>query len=49
MRRLAKAPPTPFIDGRKSVASRAHTNMRAKPEGAEILKSGKLPLCATGS
>ena len=49
MRRLAQAPPTPFIDGRKSVASRAHTNMRAKPEGAEILGSGKLPLCATGS
>ncbi len=49
VRRLAKAPPTPFIDGRKSVASRAHTNMRAKPEGAEILRSGKLPLCATGS
>jgi hypothetical protein len=43
MRRLAKAPPTPFIDGRKSVASRAHTNMRAKPEGAEILRSGKQP------
>ena len=39
---------TPFIDGRKSVASRAHTNMHAKPEGAEILRSGKLPLCATG-
>ena len=30
----------PFIDGRKSVASRAHTNMHAKPEGAEILRSG---------
>ena len=33
----------PFIDGRKSVASRAHTNMRAKPEEADILTSGKLP------
>ena len=43
MRRLAQAPPTPFIDGRESVASRAHTNMRAKPEGAEILRYGKLP------
>ena len=31
----------PFIDGRESVASLAHTNMRAKPEGAEILRSGK--------
>ncbi len=30
----------PFIDGRKSVASLAHTNMRAKPEGAEIPRSG---------
>jgi len=39
----------PFIDGRESVASLANTNMRAKPEGAEILRSGKLPLCATGS
>ena len=29
MRRLAQAPPTPFIDGRKSVASRAHANMHA--------------------
>ena len=36
----------PFIDGRESVASLAHTNMRANPEGAEILRSGKLPLCA---
>jgi hypothetical protein len=43
MRRLAKAPPARFIDGRESVASRAHTNMRAKPEGAEILRYGKLP------
>ncbi len=43
MRRFAQAPPTPFIDGRKPVASRAHTNMRAKLEGAEILRSGKLP------
>jgi len=33
----------PFIDGRKSVASLAHTNMRANPEGAEILRSGKQP------
>jgi len=41
MCRLAKAPPAPFIDGRKSVASRAHTNMRATTEGAEILRSGK--------
>jgi hypothetical protein len=41
--RLAQAPPTPFIDGRKSVASRAHTNMRATTEGAEILRYGKLP------
>ena len=38
----------PLLDGRKSVASRpksvasrAHTNTRAKPEGAEILRSGK--------
>ena len=38
--RLAQAPPTPFIDGRKSVASRAHTNMRATTEGAEIPRSG---------
>ena len=38
----------PFIDGRKSVASRAHTNMHAKPEGAEILRSGNsLPRRAT--
>jgi hypothetical protein len=29
VRRLAQAPPAPFIDGRKSVPSRAHTNMRA--------------------
>jgi hypothetical protein len=45
MRRLAQAPLTPFIDGRKSVASRsrAHTNMRANPEGAEILRSDKQP------
>jgi len=98
VRRLAQAPPAPFIDGRKSVASpptpicvqnprgpkssrsgkrlprraialgysrrpcagsrkhrrprlsmvenrsrRAHTNMRAKPEGAEILRSGNTP------
>jgi hypothetical protein len=41
VRRLAQAPPTPFIDGRKSVASRAHANMRATTEGAEILRSGK--------
>jgi hypothetical protein len=41
MRRLAQAPQTPFIDGRKSVASLARANMRAKPEGAEILRSGK--------
>ena len=41
MRRLAKAPPAPFIDGRESVASRARANTRAKPEGAEILRSGK--------
>jgi hypothetical protein len=33
----------PFIDGRESVASLAHTNMRAKPEGAEIPRSGKQP------
>ena len=31
----------PFIDGRKSVPSRAHTNMRATTEGVEILRSGK--------
>ena len=43
VRRLAQAPPTPFIDGRKSVASHAHTNMRATTEGAEILRSGNLP------
>jgi hypothetical protein len=43
MRRLAQALPTPFIDGRESVASRALTNMHAKPEGAEILRYGKLP------
>ena len=30
----------PFIDGRKSVASRAHTNMRATTEGVEMLRSG---------
>ncbi len=41
MRRFAKAPPTPFIDGRESVMSRARANMHAKPEGAEILRSGK--------
>ena len=41
MYRLAQAPPTPFRDGRKSVVSRARANMRAKPEGAEILRSGK--------
>jgi plasmid stabilization system protein ParE len=45
VRRLAQAPPTPFIDGRKSVASRAHTNMRANPEGAEILRSGPVNAC----
>ena len=39
--RLAQAPPTPFIDGRKSVASRACANMHATTEGAEILRSGK--------
>ena len=33
VRPLAQAPPTPFIDGRKSVPSRAHANMRGKPEG----------------
>ena len=43
VRRLAQAPPTPFIDGRKSVASHAHANMRATTEGAEILRSGNLP------
>jgi hypothetical protein len=43
VRRLAQAPPTPFIDGRKSVVSRAHANMRATTEGAEILRSGNLP------
>jgi hypothetical protein len=31
---------SPFIDGRKSVASRAHTNMRATTEGPEIPRSG---------
>jgi hypothetical protein len=41
MRRLAQAPLTPFIDGRKSVVSHAHTNMRETTEGAEILRSGK--------
>ncbi len=41
VRRLAQAPPVPLIDGRESVASRAHTNTRAKPKGAEILRSGK--------
>jgi hypothetical protein len=40
VRRLAQAPPTPFIDGRKSVASHARANMRATTEGAEILRSG---------
>ena len=30
----------PFIDGPKSVPSRTHINMRAKPEGADILRSG---------
>jgi hypothetical protein len=43
MCRLAQALPAPFIDGRKSVASRAHTNARATTERAEILRSGKLP------
>ena len=43
VRRLAQAPPTPFRDGRKSVASLAHTNMRATTEGAEIFRSGNLP------
>ena len=43
MRRLVKAPLTPFIDGRESVASRAHTNMHATTEEAEILRYGKLP------
>ena len=33
VRRLAQAPPAPFIDGRKSVASPAHTNMRTTTEG----------------
>jgi hypothetical protein len=41
VRRLAQAPPTPFRDGQKSVASRAHTNMRATTDGAEIPRSGK--------
>jgi hypothetical protein len=41
VRRLAQAPPIPFIDGRKSVVSRAHANMRATAGGAEILRSGK--------
>ena len=41
VRRLAQAPPTPFSDGRKSVASRAHANMRAMTDGAEIPRSGK--------
>jgi hypothetical protein len=40
VRRLAQAPPTPFRDGQKSVASRAHTNMRATTDGAEIPRSG---------
>ncbi len=40
MRRLGQAPPAPFFDGRKSVASRAHTNMRATTEGAEVPRSG---------
>ena len=31
---------SPFIDGRKSVASRAHANMRATTDGAEIPRSG---------
>ena len=31
----------PFIDGRESVASLAHTNMRATTEGGEMLRSGK--------
>jgi hypothetical protein len=32
---------SPFIDGRKSFASRAHANMRATTDGAEIPRSGK--------
>jgi hypothetical protein len=37
----------PFIDGRKSVPSRAHTNMYATTERAEIPRSGNsLPRCA---
>ena len=42
VRRLAQAPPTPFRDGRKSVASRARANMHATTEGAEFLRSAKL-------
>ncbi len=45
-RRLRAATGTvapPFIDGRKSVASLACTNMRATTEGPEILRSGKRP------
>jgi len=38
--RLAQAPPTPFIDGRKSVASPARAIMDATTEGAEIPRSG---------
>jgi hypothetical protein len=40
MRRLAQAPPTPFIDGRKSVASRAHANMHATTNGGRNPRSG---------
>ncbi len=43
VRRLAQARLTPCIDGRKSVDSRAHTNMRMNEStgAAEILRSGK--------
>ena len=40
VRRLAQAPPTPVIDGRKSVASRTHANMRASIGAAETVRSG---------
>jgi hypothetical protein len=48
VRRLAQAPPTPFLDGRKSVARSTpdHATPICNPqttEGAEILRSGEQP------
>ncbi len=41
------APPPRLLDGRKSVSSSAHANMRATTDGAETPRSGNsLPRCA---